>query len=70
VPGRDALPRDSKIKEAVVTVRVTTAELDQLDGITKGQLSRSQVVRLLIQDYLEKPEGEQQGFLVRRLFGR
>jgi len=63
------LARDAKIKEAVVTVRLTTAELGKLDAVTKGQLSRSQVVRLLIQDYLEKPEGEQQAFLVRRLFG-
>ena len=31
---------------------------------------RSQVVRLLMQDYLEKPEGEQQAFLVRRLSRR
>ena len=63
------MARDAKIKEAVVTVRLTTAELGKLDAVTKGQLSRSQVVRLLIQDYLEKPEGEQQAFLVRRLFG-
>ena len=67
---RAVLPRDAKIKEAVVTVRLTTAEVEKLDAVTKGQLSRSQVVRLLIQDYLEKSEGEQQEFLVGRLFGR
>ena len=51
-------------------MRLTTAEVEKLDAVTKGQLSRSQVVRLLIQDYLEKSEGEQQEFLVGRLFGR
>ena len=63
------MPRDAKVKEAVVTVRLTTAEVEMLDAVTKGQLSRSQVVRLLIQDYLERPSAEQQAFLVKRLFG-
>ena len=63
------MPRDGEVREAVVTVRLTNAEVEKLDAVTKGQLSRSQVVRLLIQDYLERSSGEQQEFLVKRLFG-
>ena len=56
-------------KEAVVTVRLTKEEISQIDVHAKGQLSRSQIVRLLIQDFLGKSEQQQRDFLVGRLFG-
>ena len=57
-------------KEGVIAVRLTQEEISKLDLHTKGQLSRSQIVRTLIQDFLEKPEKQQREFLVKRLFGK
>ena len=55
--------------EAMVAVRLSSEEVSALDKHTKGQLSRAGIVRLLIQDFLEKSEEEQRQFLVERLFG-
>ena len=54
-------------KGPMVGVRLTQEELDKLDVHTK-QLSRAQVIRILIQDFLQKPEKEQRDFLFKRLF--
>ena len=54
----------------MVGVRLTQEELDKLDVHTRGQLSRAQVIRVLIQDLLAKPEKEQREFLFQRLFGK
>lgn len=56
-------------KAGLVGVRLTGEEMEKLDRHTKGQLSRSQIVRILIQDFLEKSEKEQKDFLFKRLFG-
>lgn len=55
--------------EGMIAVRLTKEEIETLDSHTRGQLSRAQVVRILIQDFLEKPEEERREFLVKRLFG-
>ena len=55
--------------DAMIGVRLTPQELDILDKHTKGQLSRAQIVRMLIQDFIGKPEKEQRQFLTERLFG-
>jgi len=57
-------------KEGVITVRLDQAEIKQIDAHTQGQLSRSQIVRILIQDFLGKPAKQQREFLVDRLFGQ
>ena len=56
-------------KEGLIGVRLTEEEMQKLDVHTRGQLSRSQIVRALIQDFLEKSEEEQREFLIRRFFG-
>ena len=56
-------------KEAMVGLRLTPDELQQLDVHCQGSLSRAEVIRILIQDFLEKPEKEQRQFLVKRVFG-
>ena len=56
-------------KGSMVGVRLTQEELDKLDVHTK-QLSRAQVIRILIQDFLEKPEQQQREFLFQRLYGQ
>ena len=57
-------------KEGVISLRLNQEEIEKLDSHTQGQLSRSQIVRILIQDFLQKPEEEQREFLVKRLFGK
>ena len=56
-------------KEAFVGVRLPTEELKRLDLHAQGQLSRSQIVRAAIQDFLDRPEKEQREILFKRLFG-
>ena len=56
-------------KEGVLTVRLAQKEVDQLDALSTGRLSRSLIVRMLIQDFLSQPEKEQRDFLIERLFG-
>ena len=55
-------------KDATVGLRLTQEELKQLDVHSQGQLSRAQIIRLLIQDFLQMSEEEQRQFLVKRLF--
>ena len=55
-------------REAVVTVRLSEEELKDLDALTVGQFSRSQVIRIILQDFLKKEKKEQQRFLSDRLF--
>lgn len=54
--------------EGMVAVRLTQNELAQLDQHAQGQLSRAQIVRILIQGFLELPDDEQRQYLVNHLF--
>jgi hypothetical protein len=55
-------------KDAMVGVRLSGEEVEKLDVHCQGQLSRAQVIRVVIQDFLVKNEKEQRAFLVKRLF--
>ena len=55
-------------KETVVTVRLSQDEVDALDLLTVGQFSRSQVMRIVMQDFLAKNKREQKAFLTKRAF--
>ena len=57
-------------KDAFVGLRLSTEELQQLDLHAQGQLSRSQIVRAAIQDFLDRPEKEQRKILFKRLFDK
>ena len=57
-------------KEGMIAIRLNRDEIEKLDVHTKGQLSRSQIVRILIQDFLDKSEEEQREFLIKRMFGK
>ena len=56
-------------KNHTVTVRLTENEMSGLHALTKGHLTRSQIIRILLQDFLDKTKDEQQKFLVKKLFG-
>ena len=55
-------------KTEVIGVRLTKEEMALLDSMTAGGLSRAHILRLLIQDFLEKPEKERREFITGRLF--
>jgi hypothetical protein len=52
----------------VVTVRLPHADVEALDQLTVGQFSRSQVMRIVLQDFLERSEKEQKKFLTSKAF--
>ena len=56
-------------KEGIVTVRLSPEEVEQLDVHT-GVVSRSQVIRVLIQDFLRRTEEEQRKFLMEKTYGK
>ena len=56
-------------QEVVVTVRLPRKEVDALDQLTVGQFSRSQIMRIVLQDFLKRSESEQRKFLTSRAFG-
>ena len=49
-------------------MRLSQAEVDALDQLTVGQFSRSQVMRIVLQDFLQKSEREQRKFLTSKAF--
>ncbi len=58
----------SIVKAAVVTLRLEQTELDDLDELTIGQFSRSQILRILVQDFLVKPKKQQKALLMKKMF--
>ena len=57
-------------ESALVTLRLPQDLVDQLDSLTGGRLSRSQLMRVVFEDFLARDEAEQQALIVRGLFGR
>ena len=56
--------------DAMITVRLSQEEITSLDKHTQRGLSRAQITRLLIQDFLSKSEKEQKDVLIRLLFAK
>ena len=54
--------------DGMIAVRLTKQEIEALDKHSQGQLSRAQIVRILIQDFLARPEEEQRELRIKRLF--
>jgi hypothetical protein len=63
------MQHDVDVKSELCTVRLTTRQVEVLDGVAHGELNRSQVVRMLVEDFVRRPEKERQAFVVRQLFG-
>ena len=55
-------------RETIVPVRLPNADVEALDQLTVGQFSRSQVMRIVLQDFLQKSEREQRKFLTSKAF--
>jgi metal-responsive CopG/Arc/MetJ family transcriptional regulator len=56
-------------KNHTISVRLTQVEVERLEDLTRGQLTRSQIIQILIRDFLAKTSEEQQQFLMDKLFG-
>ena len=56
--------------DAMISVRLSQEEIASLDKHTQRGLSRAQITRLLIQDFLSKSEKEQKDVLIRLLFAK
>lgn len=54
----------------VMTVRLSQAEVDPLNGITIGQFSQSKMMRIVLQEFLQKSEREQKQFPMSKAFWR
>jgi hypothetical protein len=55
--------------DAMITVRLAQEEVAALDKHTQRGLSRAQITRLLIQDFLSKSDMDQKEMLIKLLFG-
>jgi predicted transcriptional regulator len=55
--------------EVIVTLRISREEVEALDQLTAGQLSRSMVIRTVLTDFLKKSQKAKREFLSQRLFG-
>jgi hypothetical protein len=59
---------DRHVKSELCTVRLTARQVEAVDRVAKGELSRSQVVRMLVDDFVRKPEKAQKDFVMQQLF--
>ena len=57
------------VKSQLCTVRLTQRQVEALDEVAHGELSRSQLVRMLVEDFARKPGKQRQAFVVQQLFG-
>ena len=53
-----------RLKDGSIAVRLSQEEIEQLDVHTQKQLSRSMILRILVQDFLKKPVEEQRWLLI------
>ena len=53
-----------------IALRLPQEVVDELDALTEGRLSRSQLVRLVLEDFLARDTAEQRELIVRGLFGQ
>jgi len=56
--------------DVMISVRLDREEIASLDKHTQRGLSRAQITRLLIQDFLSKTEKAQKEMLIRLLFDK
>jgi hypothetical protein len=63
------MQHDVDVKSQLCTVRLTTRQVEVLDGVAHGEFNRAQVVRMLVENFVRKPEQDRRAFVVKQLFG-
>ena len=63
------MEHDVDVKTELCTVRLTARQVAALDQLGNGELSRSQLVRMLVDDFVRKPPADRRAFVVQQLFG-
>jgi hypothetical protein len=56
------------VKSELCTVRLTARQVAAVDRVAQGELSRSQILRLLVEDFVRKPLPAQRDFVMQQLF--
>ena len=64
------MAKKTESEQGLITLRLPQKLIDALDGLTEGRLSRSQLMRVVIEEFLNRDEAEQRALLVKGLFGR
>jgi hypothetical protein len=57
-----------RVKSESCTVRLAVRQVKVLDKVAQGELSCSQLVRMMVGDFVHQPASDRQAFLVRQLF--
>jgi hypothetical protein len=56
------------VKSELCTVRLTERQVAALDEVAGAELSRSQLMRILVEDFARKPTVERRQIVTRQLF--
>lgn len=62
------MEHDVDVKSELCTVRLTQRQVAAIDRVAQGELSRSQVLRMLVDDFVRKPTKAQRDFVMQQLF--
>lgn len=62
------MEHDVDVKSELCTVRLTERQVAAVDRVARGELSRSQILRMLVEDFVRKPEKQQRDFVMQQLF--
>ena len=62
------MEHDVDVKSELCTVRLTERQVAAVDRVAQGELTRSQVLRMLVDDFVRKPTKAQRDFVMQQLF--
>jgi hypothetical protein len=62
------MEHDVDVKSELCTVRLTARQVEAVDRVAQGELSRSQLLRMLVEDFVRKPQLAQRDFVMQQLF--
>ena len=63
------MQHDTDVKSELCTVRLTERQMLALDEVAHGELNRSQLVRMLVDEFVDKSTRERRLFVMEHLFG-
>ena len=70
MPFIQNMAKKTESDHGLITLRLPQKLIDALDALTEGRLSRSQLMRVVIEEFLERDEAAQRELVVKGLFGR
>lgn len=67
---RCTMQHDVDVKSELCTVRLAERQVAVLDEVAQGELSRSQSVRMLVEDFVSRSGHARRDFVMKQLFGQ